>query len=632
MDVVVSEKTIETAMKYVNECKDEFESNILKPKTERLRNPRSDLLEVIEKGCRGRIKIFNLLNIPKSEKEYNKIISSETVIDNPYVNQIVTVCGWSKTIRKQGGGRFCFVNLNDGSCHINLQIIVDSTVTNYEKLLKCGVGCCFRFTGTLILSPVQNKEKKGLIQQNVELTLQDNNIHNFEIYGENLNPQSYPLSKKSHNKEFLREVAHLRPRSYFISSVIRVRNALAIATHLFFQSRGFLYIHTPLITTSDCEGGGEMFTVTTLLDESGDIKSIPKIKKSKNISTTVVSSDGVKTSEKREPINNSEQLTDSNKINGTHKDNTSNLNNLDSNDTSGKTGGITNGNIDKSTCTGTDTSGDYLVNYKKDFFNKQAFLTVSGQLSLENICSAMGDVYTFGPTFRAELSHTSRHLAEFWMIEPEIAFSDLYDTMELAESYIKYCIEYVLNNNFFDLYYFETNVEEGLIERLKNVLNKDFVRITYTNVINLLLEFSSTFETPVSWGMDLQSEHERFVAEKIFKKPVIVYNYPKDLKAFYMKLNKDNKTVAAMDVLVPKIGEVIGGSQREDNLELLDNMIKEKKLNMDSYWWYRQLRQYGSHPHSGFGLGFERLIMLVTGVDNIKDTIPFPRYHGHAEF
>uniref|UniRef100_A0A8C9GS18 asparagine--tRNA ligase n=1 Tax=Piliocolobus tephrosceles TaxID=591936 RepID=A0A8C9GS18_9PRIM len=441
---------------------------------------------------------------------------------------------------------FCFVNLNDGSCHINLQVIVDSTVTNYEKLLKCGVGCCFRFTGTLILSPVQNKEKKGLLQHNVELTLTDNNIHSFEIYGENLNPQSYPLSKKSHNKEFLREVAHLRPRSYFISSVIRVRNALAIATHLFFQSRGFLYIHTPLITTSDCEGGGEMFTVTTLLDEN--------------------------------------------------------------------------------------TSGDYLVNYKKDFFNKQAFLTVSGQLSLENICSAMGDVYTFGPTFRAELSHTSRHLAEFWMIEPEIAFSDLYDTMELAESYIKYCIEYVLNNNFCDLYYFETNVEEGLIERLKNVLNENFVRITYTNVINLLMEFSSTFETPVSWGMDLQSEHERFVAEKIFKKPVIVYNYPKDLKAFYMKLNKDNKTVAAMDVLVPKIGEVIGGSQREDNLELLDKMIKEKKLNMDSYWWYRQLRQYGSHPHSGFGLGFERLIMLITGVDNIKDTIPFPRYHGHAEF
>ncbi|CRG94321.1 asparagine--tRNA ligase, putative [Plasmodium gallinaceum] len=567
MNVEIEEETLQMAKDFQKSNQEEILLKKLKPFSEGLLKPNSNLLYISEKGTRNRVKICNVLNIPKSEKEFN-----EGVKKNVFIDQIITVCGWSKAVRKQGGGRFCFVNLNDGSCHLNLQVIVDQHIDNYDKLLKCGVGCCFRFTGKLILSPVQNESNKGILKENVELTLNDNSAHSFEIYGENLDPQKYPLSKKNHSKEFLREVAHLRPRSYFISSVMRIRNALSIATHLFFQSRGFLYIHTPLITASDCEGGGEMFTVTTLLNENGDIDSIPKIK-CKELKK-----------EKRED------------------------NNIQS-------------------------DGDkYMIDFKKDFFNRQAFLTVSGQLSVENFCSSMGDVYTFGPTFRAENSHTSRHLAEFWMIEPEIAFSDLYDNMELAESYIKYCIEYVLNNNYHDIVYFEENVEKDLIKRLKNVLEEDFAKITYTNAIDLLMKYSESFEVPVHWGMDLQSEHERFIAERIFKKPVIVYNYPKDLKAFYMKLNEDKKTVAAMDVLAPKIGEIVGGSQREDNLELLDKMIQEKKLNLDNYWWYRQLRKYGSHPHSGFGLGFERLIMLVTGVDNIKDTIPFPRYSGHAEF
>ncbi|CDO62345.1 asparagine--tRNA ligase, putative [Plasmodium reichenowi] len=605
-DIIVNEEILQKAQEFQVENEKDIEMKKLKPITEGLLKPEVDLLQISERGSRGRVKICNVLNVPRSEKEYN---NNSDKVENNYIGKIITVCGWSKAIRKQGGGRFCFVNLNDGSCHLNLQVVVNQCIENYEKLLKCGAGCCFRFTGELIISPVQNdNNKKGLLKENVELALNNNDIHNFEIYGENLDPQKYPLSKKNHGKEFLREVAHLRPRSYFISSVIRIRNSLSIATHLFFQSRGFLYIHTPLITTSDCEGGGEMFTVTTLLNENGDIRSIPRI----NLKN--------KKKEKREDTLNEK--------NGKKDNMNDSLNNNACNNNNNNNSSSSSSNIIASP----QYEDNYLIDYKKDFFSKQAFLTVSGQLSLENLCSSMGDVYTFGPTFRAENSHTSRHLAEFWMIEPEIAFADLYDNMELAEAYIKYCIEYVLNNNFHDIYYFEENVETNLIKRLKNILNEDFAKITYTNAIEILKNYSDSFEVKVEWGMDLQSEHERFIAEKIFKKPVIVYNYPKDLKAFYMKLNEDNKTVAAMDVLVPKIGEVIGGSQREDNLERLDKMIKEKKLNIDSYWWYRQLRQYGSHPHAGFGLGFERLIMLVTGVDNIKDTIPFPRYPGHAEF
>lgn len=380
MAIEVDEETLKIAKEFQKKNEEEIKSKKLKPESIKLDNPSSNLIKINEASCRGRIKICNLLNVPISEVEYN---NKDKIEKNKYIDQLVVVCGWSKAVRKQGGGRFCFVNLNDGSCHLNLQIVVNQNIDNYDKLLKCGIGCCFRFTGTLILSPVQNTEKKGLLNENVELTLTDNSIHSFEIYGENLDPQKYPLSKKNHGKEFLREVAHLRPRSYFISSVMRIRNALMLSTHLFFQSRGFICIHTPLITASDCEGGGEMFTVTTLFNEHGDISSIPKTKKK---------------------INNNE----------TGKREDKNTNELETNNTN-----------------------QYIVDFKKDFFSKQAFLTVSGQLSLENLCSSMGDVYTFGPTFRAENSHTSRHLAEFWMIEPEMAFADIYDNMELAEAYIR---------------------------------------------------------------------------------------------------------------------------------------------------------------------------------------------------
>lgn len=617
-----TEETIQKAHEMAAKNAADAAKKRLIPVSDHLMMPKSILLSVSDRGTRCRYKIRDVLNLPCSETEYKNGHGKK--VENDLLNSVITVCGWSKTIRKQGGGRFCFVNLNDGSCHLNLQIVVDEKIENYEKLLKCGAGCCFRFTGKLIVSPTgaengetlnENKnentdEKKiKLLKRNLELSVVDNNVHSFEIYGENLDPHKYPLAKKNHTKEFLREVAHLRPRSYFISAVMRIRNALSIATHLFFQSRGFYYIHTPLITVADCEGGGEMFTVTALVDEEGEVNSIPKTR--------------VKEKTKNKEVNNEEEI-EKREVQGVNR-------------TDVEACGACGAGGSASVCTNATTSSNkegpkYVVDFKKDFFNKRAFLTVSGQLSVENYCSSMGDVYTFGPTFRAEKSHTSRHLAEFWMIEPELAFADLWDNMEAAESYIKYCIQYVLDNNFHDIVYFEENVEEGLIKRLKNILEEQFARITYTDAIELLKSYSDDFEVPVEWGMDLKSEHERFIAEQIFKKPVIVYNYPKDLKAFYMKLNEDKKTVAAMDVLVPKIGEVVGGSQREDNLELLDNMIKEKNLNMDSYWWYRELRKYGSHPHAGFGLGFERLVMMVTGVDNIRDTIPFPRYPGHADF
>jgi len=353
--------------------------------------------------------------------------------------------------------------------------------------------------------------------------------------------------------EYLRSIAHLRPRFHFIGAVARVRAALAQATHQFFRSKGFLYVHTPLITAADCEGAGEMFQVTTLMHDA-EKEGLPRDK----------------------------------------------------------------GKID----------------YSKDFFGKPAFLTVSGQLSVENYCCALSNVYTFGPTFRAENSHTSRHLAEFWMIEPELAFADIHDDMQCAEDYLKFCVRYAMDNNHEDLTWFDNNVEKGLVKRLENLLAEPFARISYTEAIEILIKESPNagFQVPVEWGMDLGSEHERYLCEKIYKKPTVVYNYPKDIKAFYMRLNDDEKTVAAMDVLAPAIGEVIGGSQREERLDVLDRRIGEMGLDVKDYWWYRDLRRFGSVPHCGFGLGFERLIMLTTGVENIRDVIPYPRYPGHAEF
>jgi len=401
-----------------------------------------------------------------------------------------------------------------------------------------------RCIGELVKSPAA--------KQPVELLLKEPG-HSVTLFG-GVDSAEYPMAKGKHSMEFLRSIGHLRPRAILIGSMARVRNALAHATHEFFRDRGFVYVHTPLITAADCEGAGEMFQVTTLLADA-EKSGLPM------------------TPEKK-------------------------------------------------------------VDYSKDFFGKPSFLTVSGQLSVENYCCALSSVYTFGPTFRAENSHTSRHLAEFWMIEPELAFADIFDDMECAEDYLKYCVTYAMKHNRADLDFFEKQVEKGLLARLENLVAAPFQRLTYTEAIDILKkeEKKAKFNQAVEWGMDLGSEHERHLAEKIYKKPVILYNYPKDIKAFYMRLNEDGKTVAAMDVLVPAIGEVIGGSQREERLDVLDSRIKEMGLDPKDYWWYRDLRRYGTVPHSGFGLGFERLIMLTTGIENIRDVIPYPRYPGHAEF
>lgn len=436
------------------------------------------------------------------------------------VGQTITVCGWIRTVRDQKS--FAFAEVNDGSTLANLQVITDDR----ETIGKLHTGVSLSVTGTLSESPGKN--------QALELKAQS-----IRVYG-SCNPEKYPLQKKRHTFEYLRTIAHLRPRTNTQGAVLRVRNALAFATHLFFQQRGFLYLHTPVITGSDCEGGGEMFRVTTL----EELKQDPS----------------------------------------------------------------------------------------KDFFGKKTFLTVSGQLEAEIAACALSDVYTFGPTFRAENSNTSRHLAEFWMIEPEMAFADLSDDMACAESYLQFCLRYVLDQCKEDLRFFDKFVEQGLIERLEHVVSSSFAHVTYTEAIEILKKAPKKFEFPVSWGADLQSEHERYLAEEFYRRPVIVTDYPAQIKAFYMRANDDGKTVAAMDILVPKIGEIIGGSQREERFEVLEEKIARIGLNRDDYWWYLELREYGSVPHAGFGLGFERLVLFATGMENIRDVIPFPRTPGHAEF
>jgi asparaginyl-tRNA synthetase len=459
----------------------------------------------------------------------------------------VKVCGWARNVKAAAKGAIYFVELYDGSCAGSLQVVVDQALSNFSELTTEGVGTSFQFVGTLIESP-----GKG---QKYELVVKENDKHSMKIFG--TCPQGeYKLPKKKHTKEYLRDIMHLRPRTNLIGAVTRVRNSLAMATHEFFQKRGFLYVHTPIITASDCEGAGEMFQVTTVLpDPSLPAKDIP-------------------------------------------------------------------------------TTQDGKVDYSKDFFKKPAFLTVSGQINVENFCCGMGDVYTFSPTFRAEVSHTKKHLAEFWMIEPEMAFADLRDDMDCAEEYVKYCISYVMKNNADDLEYLEKFESRTLTKNLKHILDNDFGRVSYTEAIKQLQSKAkkAKFDVAPEWGVDLATEHERFLTEKIYKKPIFVYNYPKDIKAFYMRLNDDNKTVAAMDCLVPVIGELVGGSQREERLDVLESRISECNLPSENYWWYTELRKFGSIPHSGFGLGFERLILLCTGVENIRDIIPFPRWPGHADF
>ena len=445
----------------------------------------------------------------------------------------VTVMGWVRTRRDSKGG-FSFIEVNDGSCLSSLQVIADQKLPNYkDEILKLQTGCSVKASGIIAASP-----GKG---QKVELQADE-----IEVLGW-ADPAVYPLQKKRHSFEFLRTIAHLRPRTNTFGAVARVRNAMSNAIHTFFQERGFIYLHTPIITGSDCEGAGEMFKVTTL-----DLDQIPK-------------KDG-------------------------HAD------------------------------------------FDRDFFNEPANLTVSGQLEAEIYALAMGDVYTFGPTFRAEDSNTSRHLAEFWMVEPEMAFCDLDGDVALAIEFLKYIFTYVLKNCEEDMKFFNRFIDSSAIETLENLVSQDFEILTYTEGVDILSKAKEKFEFPVNWGMDLQSEHERYLCEKVFKKPIVLMDYPKEIKAFYMKVNEDKKTVRAMDVLVPKIGEIIGGSQREDNHDVLVERIKEMDLNPDDYWWYLELRKFGSVPHAGFGLGFERLIQFVTGLANIRDVIPFPRTPGNVSF
>ena len=449
-----------------------------------------------------------------------------------YAGKEVTVCGWVRTVRDMK--TFGFIELNDGSCFKNLQIVFeDGKIENYKEVAKLNVGTALIVRGTVKLTP-EAKQPLEITAASVEV--------------EGASAPDYPLQKKRHTVEYLRTIAHLRPRTNLFSAVFRVRSVAAMAIHEFFQERGFVYVHTPLITASDCEGAGEMFRVTTL-----DPKDPP--------------------------------LTE-----------------------------------------------DGEVDFSQDFFGKAANLTVSGQLNVEPFALAFGKVYTFGPTFRAENSNTQRHAAEFWMIEPEMAFCDLKGDMDVAEAMIKYVIRYVMDKCPNEIDFFNAFVDKGLKERLEHVASSDFGRVTYTEAVEILEKNNDKFDYKVSWGCDLQTEHERYLTEQVYKKPVFVTDYPKEIKAFYMRLNDDGRTVAAADCLVPGIGEIIGGSQREERLELLESRIRELGMNPEDYWWYLDLRRYGSCRHAGFGLGFERLVMYLTGVSNIRDVLPHPRTVGSADF
>ena len=444
----------------------------------------------------------------------------------------ISVKGWVRT--KRGNNAVAFIALNDGSIVHNLQIVADLANFDEELMKKITTGACLHVIGTLVES-----QGKGQV---VEVQAKE-----IEVYG-TADPETYPLQKKGHSMEFLREIGHLRPRTNYFGCVLRLRHAMAFAIHKYFNDKGYYYWNSPLITASDAEGAGEMFSVTTM-----DLNNIPRTEDGK-------------------------------------------------------------------------------VDYSKDFFGKSVSLTVSGQLEGELGALALGGIYTFGPTFRAENSNTPRHLAEFWMVEPEVAFNDINDNMDLAEDFIKSLVRYALENNMDDIQFLNDMFDKELIDRLKFVIANDFVRLPYTEAIDILLKSGKKFEFPVKWGIDLQSEHERYLVENHFKRPVILTDYPKDIKAFYMKMNDDDKTVRAMDVLFPKIGEIIGGSEREESYDKLKKRIEELHIPEKDVWWYLETRKFGSAPHSGFGLGFERLLLFVTGMTNIRDVIPFPRTPQNAEF
>ena len=473
-----------------------------------------------------------------------KEISTSMILRGNYIRDLlsgdarsdVTVHGWVKTRRDSKD--VCFVQLNDGSCPADLQVVISPANFDADLLRRVTTGACIRVNGQLASSPAAG--------QALELQAME-----VKVIGE-ADPATYPLQKKGHTMEFLRDIGHLRTRSNTFGSVFRVRTSLAQAIHSFFHEEGFLYVHTPIITASDCEGAGAMFGVSTL-----DMLNVPRVNE-----------------------------------------------------------GAQRGQVD----------------FGQDFFGKPAYLTVSGQLEAEIFALAFTNVYTFGPTFRAENSNTPRHLAEFWMIEPEMAFCDLQDDMVFAEKFLKAIIARVMDECASDLEFFNKRIDNSVLQTLENVVNSVFEHITYTEAIALLEKSGQTWEFPVSWGSDLQSEHERYLTEQVFKKPVIVVDYPREIKAFYMRANDDGKTVRAMDVLAPRIGEIIGGSQREERHDVLLNRITEQGLDPASYWWYLELRKYGSAPHAGFGLGFERLMLYLTGMKNIRDVIPFPRTPGTAEF
>lgn len=448
-----------------------------------------------------------------------------------YADEVVSISGWIRTLRSSKA--FGFIEVNDGSFFKNIQVVFEEGLENFAEIAKLPISSSLTIEGKLVVTP----EAKQPFE-----------IKATKIVLEGMSNTDYPLQKKRHSFEYLRTIAHLRPRSNAFSAVFRVRSLTAFAIHEFFQKRGFVYTHTPIITGSDCEGAGEMFRISTL-----DFSNIP-------------------------------------------------------------------------------LGEDKKVDYSQDFFGKETSLTVSGQLAAEAFALAFRNVYTFGPTFRAENSNTGRHAAEFWMIEPEIAFADLKDDMKLAEDMMKYIIKYVMENAPEEMEFFNSFVDKGLIERLNGVVNAEFGQITYTKAVDILQKSGKEFQYPVTWGVDLQTEHERYLTEEVFKKPLFVTDYPKEIKSFYMRINEDNKTVAAMDLLVPGIGEIIGGSQREERQDILEARMEECGLNKEDYWWYLELRKYGGTKHAGFGLGFERAIMYITGMSNIRDVIPFPRTTGSAEF
>jgi len=448
-----------------------------------------------------------------------------------YASKEVTISGWIRTLR--ASNTFGFIEVNDGSFFKNIQVVFSSELENFKDISKLPISSSISVIGTLVETPDAKQPFE---------------IQAKEVIVEGMSDSDYPLQKKRHSFEYLRTIAHLRPRSNAFSAVFRVRSVAAYALHKFFQDQGFVYTHSPIITGSDAEGAGEMFRVSTLPFDS------------------------------------------------------------------------------------TPRTEDGAVDFKEDFFGKETNLTVSGQLNGEAFALAFRNIYTFGPTFRAENSNTARHAAEFWMVEPEISFADLQDDMELAEEMLKYVIKYVMDECPEEMQFFNQFVDKGLLDRLNHVISSDFVRVTYTEAVDILLAADKKFEFPVEWGIDLQTEHERYLTEEHFKMPVFVTDYPKDIKAFYMRLNDDGKTVAAMDCLVPGIGEIIGGSQREERMDVLLNRMAEVGLAEEDYWWYLELRKYGETKHAGFGLGFERLIMYITGMSNIRDVIPFPRATGQADF